>query len=271
MGSQVYLVLTLVFYAVAALHVVLRALSRSRLITPWALTANLAGFALHTASLAQRWTELGRFPASGLRDVASLMAWALVLVFLAVYLRTRLEALGLAVCPAAFLLVLLACLLPAETRQDPMLRGLFLPVHTTFAFFGYAALFVASALGLLYLMQERELRSRTPRAFYYMIPSLERCDTLSAHAVDVGFVFLSLAIVTGMLWNHSARGHYWTGDAKEISATCAWFLYVSLIVARKRTGWGGRRAAVIGLVGFLVVVLTFVWATLFATVADASR
>ena len=60
-----------------------------------------------------------------------------------------------------------------------MLESLFLPIHLFLAFFGYAALFVAFAMGVLYLFQERELKSRSPRPFYYLIPSLERCDTIS--------------------------------------------------------------------------------------------
>src|SRR5207245_1175137 len=113
---------------------------------------------------------------------------------------------------------------PAAETDDPILKGLFLPIHATLAFFGYAALFVAFAMGLLYLIQERELKSRSPHRFYYIVPSLERCDTIGGRSVEVGFGFLTLAIVTGMLWSHRARGVYWTGDAREweamILSTC---------------------------------------------------
>jgi ABC-type transport system involved in cytochrome c biogenesis permease subunit len=116
-------------------------------------------------------------------------------------------------------------------------------------------------MGGLYLIQERELKSRAPRAFYYLAPSLERCDTISGRSVAVGFVFLTLAIFTGVLWNEQARGRPFTGDAKEWSALIAWIIYVVLILARRRTGWGGRRAALLGIVGFASVVFTFVWMT----------
>ena len=65
-----------------ALHVLLQALTRRRLLTSWTVSATLAGFALHTAGLSQRWTEAGHFPAVGLHDGASFLAWAIVLVFL---------------------------------------------------------------------------------------------------------------------------------------------------------------------------------------------
>ncbi|HET8645727.1 MAG TPA: cytochrome c biogenesis protein CcsA, partial [Vicinamibacteria bacterium] len=183
----------------------------------------------------------------------------IVLGFLLTYVSTRIDALGLLVHPMAFGLVLVAALAPPSEREDPILKSMFLPIHGTLAFLGYAALFVAFAMGLLYLIQERELKSRSPRAFYYLAPSLERCDTISGRSVLVGFGFLTLAIVTGLLWSHSARGRYWTWNPKEWSALTAWVIYVVLLLARRRSGWGGRQAAWLGVAGFAVVLFTFLW------------
>ena len=271
MTSRAYLLMTLGFYAVGALQILAQALMGRRLRGNLTLTATLLGFAFHTAGLSQRWTEAGRFPAVGIHDAASFVAWATVLVFLLVHLRARVEALGLFVYPVAFALMLVAALTPASERDDPILKSLFLPIHTTLAFFGYAALFVACAMGVLYLIQERELKSRSPRRFYYLIPSLERCDTISGRSVIVGFGLLTLAIVTGVLWNRAAFGRLWTWDAKEWSALLAWVIYVMLIAARQRAGWGGRRAALLGIVGFGAVAFTFVWMSLTPGVSAAAR
>ena len=51
----------------------------------------------------------------------------------------------------------------------------------------------------------------------------------------------------------------------------AWVIYVVLLAARWRAGWGGRRAAWLGIAGFAAVVFTFVWATLVPGVAVAAR
>jgi cytochrome c-type biogenesis protein CcsB len=259
MTSRAYLLITLGLYAVGALHGLLHALTRRRLLTTWSLTAALAGFAVHTAALAQRWTEAGHFPVVGVHDGASFLAWTIVLAFLATHVRTRVDALGLAAYPVAFALVLVANLTPVSVNESPVLRSLFLPVHGTMVFLGYGALFVAFVMSLLYLMQERQLKSRSPRASYYLLPSLERCDTIAARSVAVGFGFLTLAILTGVLWNQAVHGRYWRGDAKEWSAVIAWTLYVVLLLARRRHGWGGRRAAYLGIAGFATVIFTFVW------------
>jgi ABC-type uncharacterized transport system permease subunit len=257
MSSRVYLLLSLVCYAVGAVQVLLHVLTRKRLINSWAVGTTFAGFLAHTAALSQRWTEAGRFPAVGPHDGVSFLAWATVLAFLIALFRSRVEALGLAVYPVVFGLVLAANLTPPDQKTDPVLRSLYLPIHAALAFLGYGAFFVALGMGLLYLIQERELRARSPRRFYYLVPSLERSDTLGGWAVLVGFVFLTLAIVTGILWSHAARGRLFSGDPKEWVSYVAWALYLGLIVARWRSGWGGRRAAVLSIAGFAAVALVF--------------
>jgi cytochrome c-type biogenesis protein CcsB len=264
MPSRIYLLLTLGFYSVGVLHALAQALTRRRILASGAVGATLVGFALHTSFLSQRWTEAGHFPAVGLHDGASFLAWTIVLGFLLTYVSTKIDALGLLVHPMAFGLVLVAALAPVSEREDPILKSMFLPIHGTLAFFGYAALFVAFAMGVLYLVQERELKSRSPRRFYYLAPSLERCDTISGRSVAVGFGFLTLAIVTGVMWSHSAHGRYWSWDAKEWSALTAWIIYVVLLLARRRSGWGGRQAALLGIAGFSVVVFTFLWMNVFS-------
>jgi len=271
MDSRVWLLITLVFYAVGALHALLFAVLRRSVLTTVSLTATLLGFACHTAALALRWSEAGHFPAVGLRDGASLLSWAIVLVFLLVYVTTRVDASGLFAYPFTFALVFVANLTPDTERVDPVLRSVYLPVHVFLAVFGYGALFAAFTMGVLYLSQEKELLSRSPRQFYYLIPSLERSDTIGGRSVLGGFGFLTLAIATGFLWNHNLHGRYWTGDPKEWAALAAWIIYVVILVARWRGGWGGRRAAWLAIAGFAVVVFTFTWATLVPGVAVAAR
>jgi ABC-type uncharacterized transport system permease subunit len=117
-------------------------------------------------------------------------------------------------------------------------------------------------MGVLYLFQEREILSRSPSRFYYLIPSLERSDTIGSRAVLGGFGFLTLAMTTGFLWNHSLYARYWTGDPKEWASLLAWVIYVVILGARWRGGWGGRRAAWLAITGFGMIVFAFTWATL---------
>src|SRR3954464_12459748 len=143
MDSRAYLLLTLLCYAVGALHALLHAVFRRSVLTTVSLSATLLGFALHTASLSVRWTEAGHFPAEGLRDGTSFLAWAIVLVFLLVYAVTRVDAAGLFAYPFTFALVFISNLTPPLEHADPLLQSAYLPVHVFLAVFGYGALFTA--------------------------------------------------------------------------------------------------------------------------------
>lgn len=293
MGSSMYLLLALGLYAFGALDVLLKVVGSRRLLHGVAIGTTLLGFAVHTASLSQRWTEAGHFPAVGSHDGASLLGWVLVAAFLLGHVTATIkvrsgdadrrggrgegegllsgadgprsprdDALSLVVQPTAFLLLLVASVVPASSREEPALRSLYLPVHATLAFFGYGALFVGCAMGLLYLLQESALKAKAPGRLYYLGPSLTACDALLWQSVKVGFALLSLAIVTGSLYSHAVRGRFLSGDPKELSAFLAWGIYVGLIALRRRGGFGGRRGAVLGILGFAVSAFIFVWMTL---------
>ena len=264
MGSRAYFLVALAFYAAAALSALVVFLTRRRTSGRLTSVPTFIGFVVHTAGLSQRWTEAGHFPATGIHDVSSFLAWTMLLAYLIASFRTRVEGLGEAVHPAAFALLLVSILTQPPGPPSPLLRGLFMPIHTSLAAFGYGALFVNFVMGVLYLVQERDLRARTPRLFYYAGPSLDRCDRVAGVSALVGFIFLTLAVVTGFLWNHVGRGHVWTGDPKEWTGLAAWLTYAGLVGLRHRSGWGGRRGAWIGIAGFAIVVVTFVYASVLA-------
>jgi ABC-type uncharacterized transport system permease subunit len=257
MSSTVLLFLTAGAYTVGVAQLLLSALSRGRIVTRALLITAFTGLALHTASLGVRWAETGYFPAVGLRDVASFLAWTIVLVFLVLHHRMRVPLLAVAALPLALGLTLVAALTPNVHRNDPLLRSLYLPVHTVCAFFGYGALFVACVMGVFYLIQERELQAPSGKRLSNLLPSLERCDTLAARSVAVGLVFLSLTIVTGLMWSHAASDVPKNLSFKEVAAYVTWVVYLGLLITRHRSGWGGRRAAQLAVLGFVLLLLVF--------------
>ncbi|MCU0241732.1 MAG: cytochrome c biogenesis protein CcsA [Vicinamibacteria bacterium] len=265
MMSRTLLILTITFYGCGAILAWHRVFNRLRPKLGWLLWMTGGGFVCHTASLAQRWIEAGHFPGLGLHDVASFSAWMLMLAFLTIYLKARIETLAMGVHPLACGLTFLSSLTPTGAPRDELIvRSLYLPLHTSLVVAAYAALFMAAAMGIMYLIQERELKARTPKISYYLIPSLERCDTMGGLSVLIGFVLLSLAILTGFFWNQAVTGRYWTGDPKVYAALIAWSIYVALLSVRIRSGWGGRRSAWLSVAGFAAVTFIMVWVTILA-------
>jgi ABC-type transport system involved in cytochrome c biogenesis permease subunit len=124
---------------------------------------------------------------------------------------------------------------------------------------GYTAFFLTFAAGLLYLLQERELKSRRPRAWFHSLPPLESIDDLAYKSLSIGFPFITIGIVTGAIWASSLWGPEWPRDPKIAWAFATWIIYLALLSARWIAGWRGRKAAYIAIVGFLAIVFT--WGT----------
>ena len=252
--SLLLLRLTIGFYSVGLLHSFLTIITRKKTLFRVALTGISAGFLCHLLAISMAWFETRHPPISGLQGVLSFFALMIVLAFLLAYARYRLDSLSVFVFPLAFILTLAANLTSEPSRPYPEILGsLWLYLHVPFIFLAYAAFFVAFASGLMYLIQENELKRRRPQAFYYRLPSLEVCDELGYRALSIGFPLLTLGIVAGVLWQAP-----WQLDKKIIASFSTWIVYAVLIAYRFSAGLRGRRAAWMSILGFILILATFI-------------
>jgi cytochrome c-type biogenesis protein CcsB len=109
----------------------------------------------------------------------------------------------------------------------------------------------------MYLIQERFLKKKRLGSLYQKLPSLDVLDEINYRCLSFGFPLLTVAIITGAIWAETAWGTYWSWDPKETWSLITWFIYAALLHGRLTTGWRGRRAAVLAIVGFFVLLFTF--------------
>lgn len=225
-----------------------------------------AGFAVHSAALVVRYFEAGYTPITNLHESLSFFAWSIVGVYLVINVKYQVEVLAAFVSPVAAVLIILASLFPKEILPlAPVLESYWLPIHVTLAFFGNAMFTLAFAAGVMYLIQERQIKSKKIGAFYHRLPALKILDDLNYRCLTFGFPLLTLGIISGSVWAESAWGAYWSWDPKETWSLITWFLYAALLHGRLTVGWRGRRAAIFAIVGFAVLVFTFLGVNLLLT------
>jgi len=97
-------------------------------------------------------------------------------------------------------------------------------------------------------------------ATWYAVPYLPpaaRMDALAARTVAFGFPLLTFGIMAGAIWAEEAWGRYWGWDPKETGSFFTWVLYAAYLHARSTAGWRGRRAAWVGVVAFVALMITF--------------
>jgi cytochrome c-type biogenesis protein CcsB len=218
------------------------------------------GWCSHTLALLLQTMARGFFPVANLGGTLSLFSWTLVTVFLILNWRYPVKVLGALATPMAGLMLCGALILPRPGEIPPGLQSFWLTFHVAAALLGNATFTLAFLGGILYLVQEHQLKTKNFGFFYKRLPSLEILDALNYYCINIGFLLFTLGIITGSLYAQFTLGTFWRWDPKETMTLIAWLLYAGLLHERLVVGWRGRRAALMAIAGFFVLMVTFVGA-----------
>jgi cytochrome c-type biogenesis protein CcsB len=226
--------------------------------------AALVGLVAQSVALIIRWKTsydlgMGHAPLSNFYESLIFFAWTIVLLYLLMEWRLKNRSIGAFVMPVAFLMMAYASIAPGiNNRIEPLIPALqsnWLTSHVLTCFMGYAAFTVAFALGIMFLIKSRATES--PSVFIRLMPSESQMDELMYSSAALGFIFLTLGIVTGAVWAHYAWGSYWSWDPKETWSLITWLAYAVMLHTRLVRGWRGKRMAIMAIVGFGCVLFTY--------------
>lgn len=235
--------------ASAALLVVLAGHKRAR---PLALVLVAIAFAAHGTDIGWRGTQHVH-PAQSVREAIGFLAFIITGGYLLASTRYRLTLGGAAVMPVSLVLLVVARLSPAGAKpEDLSSLG---RIHISLATIGVGVFALASALSVIYLVEERALKKKKfdTLAFKDKGAPLEALDRLSHRLVWVGFPIFTVALVLGAVWV-SKLGE--SLDRPEYAlAAITWAAFAALLVMRQAYGWRGRRAAKLTLTGFGAALL----------------
>ena len=130
-------------------------------------------------------------------------------------------------------------------------------VHLLTSLLSYVAFLIAFIAGLFFLIQERQLKHKTMGLLFHRLPALETLDRINFIAIGVGFGLLSFGTFFGFLGAGKLWGSWWTGDPKEYVTLLLWGSYLVLWLMRLRSTLRGRRVALLSVLGFSLVLFTF--------------
>jgi cytochrome c-type biogenesis protein CcsB len=230
-----------------------------------ATSITLIGLVGHTLGLILRWVEshklgIGHAPLSNLYESLIFFSWTIILFYLLMEWRIKNRSIGVFVTPIAFLALAYASF-SDNVRSGiqpliPALQSNWLTAHVITCFFGYAAFALSFGLSLMYLFKKLDMPDKKS-PFLKLIPQPGIIDELSYQMVVIGFLMLTLGIITGSVWANSAWGSYWSWDPKETWSLITWFVYAALLHSRMIRGWKGKRLAILSIIGFACVLFTY--------------
>ncbi len=224
---------------------------------PFAIGFAYAGWASLGLSLLIRSIVEGRGPWGNMYEFAVAFAFGIVTGYLFMERRYPIRTIGFLPLGVALTLLLYSSTLPSNVPQlVPALQnnGL-LTIHVGMAMLSYGIFAMSFAAAIGYLAQGTGADKAVDR--FAWLPSRKVLDEVAYRSVIVGFPVFATMIVLGSWWASIAWSAYWSWDPKETSALVTWLIYAIYLHARNQRGLAGRPAAIILVVGFVMVLVTF--------------
>jgi cytochrome c-type biogenesis protein CcsB len=134
----------------------------------------------------------------------------------------------------------------------PALQSNWLISHVVSSFFAYACFGISFGTSILYLS-----KLKLKGGIIDILPEPKFLDEVIYRMISIGFVLLTLGIITGAAWADHAWGRYWGWDPKETWSLITWLIYATFLHARLVRGWRGMRMTLISIAGFLAVMFTY--------------
>jgi len=235
-----------------------------------------AAVALNLGLVIARWIEAGREPFKSLFESLVFLALCLGVLYVVMERLYRTRIFGL---PAGVMAV--GCIGYALVKWDadivklpPALQsGWFMP-HVLVYFIGYAALAFATGVAVVQLLASRFpwiQRLTTLQAGTMLTGQALDLDKIAYDVVRFGFILLTIGLLIGSVWAKSAWGDFWVWDPKENWSLVTWLVYGAYLHLRKVRGWRGDKAAWLAIIGFAVVMFTYLGMGLLPTAEESAH
>lgn len=202
----------------------------------------LIALAFHGALIIGSAVRYGRIPLIGTHDTLGFLAWSIGVVYLVFGWQRKRDLYSYLTIPLILLLIAGSVVSPVmKGPLPPVLSTIWFELHVILSFVSYALFAVGAIFGAMFLRdggQEHE--------------------TDQYRNLLLGYVLFSVAMIFGGIWAHLAWGTYWLWTPKELWTTIVWFFYSLYLHARLVRGWTGRPVAWMGIIGFLIVMFTYI-------------
>jgi ABC-type uncharacterized transport system permease subunit len=210
------------------------------------------GWIVQTALLVVQAAGADGFPWGSWAGSLNLFVWLVVGAYLIWGCNDRFRVLGLAVLPVAVALFAVAHVGGGTSSPEKASSSVFLVTHVVLVLLAFAGFTLAAGLSGLYLWQERRLRRRERTILRVPMPSLVALDRLAHRTILVALPLLTVGVVIGLVRVGQTHARF---DPLMIFTLITWAVYALYLLLRRELAWGGRRAAHVALLGFVLVLV----------------
>jgi ABC-type uncharacterized transport system permease subunit len=215
------------------------------------------GFVFQTAFLSIRGHALGRCPLTNLFEVFIFLAWSVALIYMLIGPVYRLSLMGAFTAPLVVLLQGFALIAPIDVRHPVKVpANPSLEFHASVSLVAYGAFALACIAGVMYLVQERQLKTHHLRSIFYHLPPLTDLFAAITRLLWWGFGLYTLGIMSGFFTGHPLP------RVQVVAAIGVWLLYATILQGRHLRWLAPKRVAALCIIGFSAA-LTLLWGITF--------
>src|SRR5512146_1756909 len=172
-----------------------------------ATTLLVAAALSHTFIIGMLTMQAGHVPITGATSAMSMFVWLLALSYLYTEMTTDERAMGVFILPLLVALQAIPAFSPTEDAAAPvLLHSPLFGIHVSSLLFAYASFALACVIGITYVLLFKEIKAKHLGFFYARLPSLQSLDLMNRRTVSVGWVFLTIGVIVGVVWAAEARG-----------------------------------------------------------------
>lgn len=211
----------------------------------------------HFLYLLLRTIQFDHPPITNVFEIFTVLAFALGFSYFILELVTDIRGTGPFIIIISILFQIISSLFIEDlTEVKEILRSNLLGIHVISALIGYAGITISAVYGILYLILYKEIKLNKFGLIFNRLPSLEILEQLSFIAAIIGFVFLSITIIIGIIWLPKAFVQFSYLDPKLIGTFAVWFLYGLGLVNKFLGKWRGKKLIILSIIGFTLAIFS---------------
>src|SRR3979411_1207693 len=196
------------------------------------------GFIFQSAFLSIRGHELHRCPLTNLFEVFIFLGWSVALIYLLVGPTYRLSLMGAFTAPLVFALQKFALLAHIDVHHPARLpANPWLEFHASISMIAYGVFALSCVAGVMYLVQERQLKTHQIHSIFYRLPPLTNLFAAITRLLWLGFALYTAGLVSG----------FFTGGPlprlKMVAAFAVWLFYGAILQGRHSRWFAPKRVA----------------------------
>nr|YP_010864713.1 cytochrome c heme attachment protein [Indigofera linnaei]WGS97862.1 cytochrome c heme attachment protein [Indigofera linnaei]WGS97945.1 cytochrome c heme attachment protein [Indigofera linnaei] len=250
-----------------------------------------------TGLLITRWFFSGHLPFSDLYESLIFLSWSFSIFYMVPCFKKHKNHLSTIIAPSViftqgFATSGLLNKMHQSTILVPALQSHWLMMHVSMMILGYATLLCGSLLSVailvitfreliqifdftnnLYFLNEsfsfaeikymnmNERNNVLQKTYfsrnYYRSQFIQQLDRWGYRIISLGFIFLTIGILSGAVWANEAWGSYWNWDPKETWAFITWTIFAIYLHTRKNKKLEDVNSSIVASMGFLIIWICY--------------